>query len=56
VQFNCIDSNTLKKAKANPEEYRGLLVRVAGYSAFYVELDDSVQEDIINRTEFSEVG
>ncbi|MBC7346872.1 MAG: glycyl radical protein [Clostridia bacterium] len=55
VQFNCIDAGTLRKAKANPEEYRGLLVRVAGYSAFFVELDDSVQDDIINRTEYMEV-
>lgn len=55
VQFNCIDSETLRKAKANPEEYRGLLVRVAGYSAYFVELDDSVQDDIISRTEYMEV-
>lgn len=50
VQFNIIEPETLINAQKNPEEYRGLVVRVAGYSAFFVELDKSIQDDIIART------
>ena len=50
IQFNVIDSETLRDAQKKPEEYRGLMVRVAGYSAFFVELNPEVQEDIISRT------
>jgi len=49
-QFNVIDKETLLDAQAHPEEYRSLLVRVAGYSAFFVELDTDIQNDIISRT------
>lgn len=52
VQFNVIDTKTLRAAQANPSEYRHLLIRVAGYSAYFVELSHEVQEDIISRTEF----
>lgn len=51
LQFNIINQETLKQAKANPEDYRSLLVRVAGYSAYFVELTKELQEDIIQRTE-----
>ena len=51
VQFNVISSNLLRDAQKHPENYKGLLVRVAGYSAFFTELDISVQNDIISRTE-----
>lgn len=51
IQFNVISKETLIKAKKNPEQYRHLVVRVAGYSAQFVTLDPAVQEDIINRTE-----
>ena len=50
IQFNVIDNETLKKAQKNPEQYKGLMVRVAGYSAYFVELNPEVQEDIISRT------
>lgn len=50
MQFNVISRETLLKAQQNPDEYRGLLVRVAGYTAYFVELDKEVQDDIINRT------
>lgn len=50
IQFNVIDTETLRKAQQNPEEYKSIMVRVAGYSAYFVELDRAVQEDIINRT------
>ena len=51
VQFNVVDTNTLRKAQASPEEYRDLLVRVAGYSDYFVDLDKDHQEEIISRTE-----
>jgi formate C-acetyltransferase len=51
VQFNILDKQTLLDAQANPESYRNLVVRVAGYSAFWVELTPAVQDEIISRTE-----
>ena len=51
VQFNILDRDTLLEAKAHPEEYKNLVVRVAGYSAFWGELVPEVQDDIINRTD-----
>lgn len=51
VQFNIVDSKVLKAALAEPEKYKDLLVRVASYTAYYVELDPVTQQDIINRTE-----
>jgi formate C-acetyltransferase len=40
----------VSEAKKNPEKYRSLVVRVAGYSAFFVELDSEIQDEIIART------
>ncbi len=54
VQFNVVDQKKLLEAQAHPEEYRNLLVRVAGYTAFFVELGKEVQDDIIARTVQSE--
>jgi choline trimethylamine-lyase len=51
AQFNVVDTCTLREAQAKPEEYRDLLVRVAGYSAYFTQLHRDVQEDIIRRTE-----
>lgn len=51
VQFNVVDRDTLLAAQANPEEHKGLLVRVAGYTAYFVELGKDVQDEIISRTE-----
>ncbi len=51
VQFNVVDSETLKDAQNNPDRYRSLVIRVAGYSAYFVELDRDLQNDIISRTE-----
>lgn len=50
VQFNVIDHEKLIKAQENPEKYKGLLVRVAGYTAYFVELGKDVQDEIIGRT------
>ena len=51
VQFNCISSQTLRDAQAHPENYKDLLVRVAGYSTQFVNLSKSMQDAIIARTE-----
>jgi len=50
MQFNYVDNETLIKAQQNPAQYRDLMVRVAGYSAFFVELCKEVQDEIISRT------
>ena len=51
IQFNVVDKKTLIDAQKHPENYRNLIVRVAGYSAMFVELSEQLQNDIINRTE-----
>ena len=53
VQFNCISSDILRDAQKHPENYRDLLVRVAGYSTQFVNLSRSMQDAIIARTEHS---
>jgi formate C-acetyltransferase len=51
LQFNIVNRETLLEAQKNPEAYRNLLVRVAGYSAFFTDLSEGMQNEIINRTE-----
>lgn len=51
VQFNVINTETLREAQKKPEDYRNLLVRIAGYSAYFTELSLELQNDIIARTE-----
>ncbi len=51
IQFNIVDSKTLRQAQAAPDDYRDLLVRVAGYSDYFTDLDQNHQEEIIARTE-----
>ena len=53
LQLNVISTDTLKKAKAMPEEYKDLVVRVAGFSAYFVELNEGSQNDVISRTELA---
>jgi formate C-acetyltransferase len=50
VQFNVIDRDVLIEAQKHPEKYKGLLIRVAGYTAYFVELGKDVQDEIIGRT------
>jgi pyruvate formate-lyase/glycerol dehydratase family glycyl radical enzyme len=50
-QFNIVDADLLREAQRNPENYQDLLVRVAGYSAYFVGLSKELQDDIIDRTE-----
>ncbi len=51
VQFNTINKETLIDAKAHPENYPTLMVRVAGYSVYWTDISERVQDDIISRTE-----
>jgi pyruvate formate-lyase/glycerol dehydratase family glycyl radical enzyme len=50
VQFNVVSPGELIKAKADPDSYRGLTIRVAGYTAYFTELASDLQDEIINRT------
>ena len=52
VQFNVISTETLRKAQENPEDYRDMLVRVAGYSTQFVNLSREAQDAIIERTTY----
>ena len=51
IQFNCIHKSILVDAQKNPEKYPTLMVRVAGYSAYFTDLSKDVQDDIIARSE-----
>ena len=51
VQYNVVSSETMREAQEKPEEYRDLIVRIAGYSAYFVELNRDCQNDVISRTE-----
>ena len=51
IQFNVVSAETLRAAQLKPEEYKDLVVRVAGYTAFFVDLNKEVQDDIIDRTQ-----
>ncbi len=51
VQYNVVDTETLRAAQADPETYRDLVVRIAGYSAYFIELGRELQNDIIARNE-----
>ncbi len=52
LQPNVVSTETLRKAQAHPENYRDLVVKVSGYSAYFTDLGKSIQEDIISRSEF----
>jgi formate C-acetyltransferase len=51
MQFNVVSGETLRAAKKNPEQYQNLIVRVAGYSDYFVRLSSDLQDEIISRTE-----
>jgi formate C-acetyltransferase len=51
IQFNVVNANTLRQAQKNPEKYRNLIVRVAGYSDYFNDLGVDLQNEIIHRTE-----
>jgi formate C-acetyltransferase len=55
VQFNVVDKETLLESQKQPEKHRDLIVRVAGYSAYFVNLGRPVQDEIIKRTDYGSV-
>ena len=55
IQFNVVRREDLIEAKAHPERYRSLTVRVAGYTAYFVELAEELQDEIIARTSYAQV-
>jgi len=52
IQFNIMSADKMRQAQKHPENYKDMLVRVAGYSAYFVELGTPLQNDLIDRTEF----
>ena len=55
VQVNVVSRETLLAAQANPEAYRDLRIRVAGYSDYFVQLSPAMQAEVLGRTEFDRV-
>ena len=55
IQFNVVDSRMLKDAQDNPNNYRDLLVRVAGFTQYWCEVSKPIQDELIARTEYEEV-
>jgi len=51
IQFNIVDTATLCAAQDRPEEYKDLLVRMAGYSDYFNDMNEDLQQEIIDRTE-----
>jgi len=55
IQFNVVSADTLRAAQRNPEQYRNLIVRVAGYSDYFINLGADLQDEIIKRTEHAAI-
>lgn len=55
IQFNVVSADTLRKAQKNPEQYKDLIVRVAGYSDYFNDLNEDLQNEIIARTEHTRI-
>lgn len=55
IQYNIVDSKVLKEAQLSPDEYRELMVRVAGFTQYWVEIGKPIQDEVISRTEYEGV-
>lgn len=55
IQFNIVDSKVLKDAQKHPNNYRDLLVRVAGFTQYWVEIGKPIQDEVVARTEYEGV-
>lgn len=53
MQFNVVNKDTLVAAKAEPMKYKDLIVRVAGYSAYFVDMSPTLQDELIGRAELA---
>ena len=51
IQYNLIDAQTLRSAQKNPEKHRDMVVRIGGFSAYFVHLTREVQDDVITRSD-----
>lgn len=51
IQYNLVDADELRNAQAHPENHRDLIVRIGGFSAYFVELAPQMQNDVIGRSE-----
>ena len=56
VQINVVSAETLRDAQEHPENYRDLIIRVAGYTAFFTEISRDLQDDLIARVEFDGIN
>lgn len=56
IQFNVVTAKMLKKAQSEPDKHKDLIVRVAGYSDYFVDLTEELQNEIINRTSYDELS
>ena len=52
IQYNIMDSEELKEAKEKPQDHTDLIVRIGGFSAYFVQLSPAIQDDVIYRSEF----
>ena len=52
IQFNVTSSKTLREAQAKPDDYRDLMVRVAGFTQYWCEIGKPIQDEVIYRTEY----
>jgi 4-hydroxyphenylacetate decarboxylase large subunit len=55
IQYNIVDSRMLRDAQRNPDQYRDLVVRVAGFTQYWVEIGKPIQDEVIARTEYEGV-
>jgi len=55
IQYNVVDSKVLRDAQKHPEDYRDLMIRVAGFTQYWVELGKPIQDEVIARTEYEGV-
>jgi 4-hydroxyphenylacetate decarboxylase large subunit len=55
IQYNVVDSKMLRDAQENPDNYRDLMVRVAGFTQYWVEIGKPIQDEVIARTEYERV-
>jgi len=55
VQYNVVDSRILREAQEHPDQYRDLMVRVAGFTQYWVEIGKAIQDEVIARTEYERV-
>jgi 4-hydroxyphenylacetate decarboxylase large subunit len=55
IQYNIVDSQMLRDAQLHPENYRTMMVRVAGFTQYWVEIGKAIQDEVIARTEYEAV-